>query len=89
MKRTTTIDQEELLEHEADIARHRLLDTVDELEARKDTLEQEATSLLPIAAGALGAVWLSARVGKRVKRWNLRRHRRARWRRLLRAVRLR
>ena len=85
----TTIDHDELLERKANIARRRLLNTVDELEARKNTIEHEATSLLPIAIGALGTFWLASSIGTRVRRWNGRRHRRAQWRRFLRAIHLR
>ena len=87
----TTIDHDELLERKADIARRRLMKTVDELEARKNAVEtevKEATSVLPIAAGALGAFWLMATIGRHVRDWNARRRRRAQWRRLLRAVHL-
>jgi len=85
----TTISHDELLERKADIARRRLMETVDELEARKNTVEHEATSLLPIAIGALGSFWLMASVGRGVRRWNARRHRRAQWRRFLRAIHVR
>jgi len=85
----TTIDHDELLERKATIARRRLMDTVDELEARKHEVEHEAKSVIPIAVGVLGSFWLATSVGKHVRRWNARRRRRAQWRRLLRAVRLR
>ena len=85
----TTISHDELLERKANIARRRLMETVDELEARKNTVEHEAVSVVPIAAGAIGAFWLMASVGKHIRHWNARRRRRAQWRRLLRAVHLR
>ena len=82
----TTIDHGELLERKANIARRLLMDTVDELEARKHTIERKAVSIVPIAVGVLGAFWLIAIVGSR---WNMRRRRRARWQRFLGAVHLR
>jgi hypothetical protein len=82
--KSTMIDHDELLEEEADVAREHLTETVDELEVRK-----KRVALLPLAAGALGSFWLTANIGKRVRRWNARRRRRAQWRRLLRVVRLR
>ena len=88
----TTITHDELLERKANIARRRLMETVDELEARKNAVEtevKEATSILPIAIGALGSFWLMSSIGKHVRQWNARRRRRAQWHRLLRAVRLR
>ena len=88
----TTISHDELLERKADIARRRLMETVDELETRKNTVEtevEEATSLLPIGVGALASFWLMSSIGHRVRRWNAKRRRRAQWRRLLRAVRIR
>jgi len=84
----TTIDHDELLERKANIARRRLMNTVDELEARKNTIEHEAVSVVPVGLGAIAAFWFMAGVGKRVKHWNARRRRRAQWRRLLRAVHL-
>ena len=88
----TTISHDELLERKADIARRRLMQTVDELEARKNTVEtevKEAASIVPIAVGALASFWVMSSIGRRVRHWNARRRRRAQWRRLLRAVRLR
>jgi hypothetical protein len=85
----TTITHDELLERKADLARKRLMETVDELEARKHEIEHEATSIVPIAVGALGSFFLMAIAGKRVRRWNMRRRRRAQWRRFSRALRLR
>ena len=84
----TTIDAGELLERKANIARRRLIHTVDELDARKNEVEREA-SLLLIAAGAIGATWLMVRAGGSIRRWNQRRQRRAPWRRVLRALRVR
>jgi hypothetical protein len=84
----TTIDHHELLERKANMARRRLMHTVDELEARKHTIEHEAASLLPIAAGAIGGFWLMASLGRHFQHWNARRRRRAQWRRFLRAVHL-
>jgi len=84
----TTIGHDELLERKANIARRRLMNTVDELEARKNTIEHEAVSVIPIGLGALAAFWLMAGVGRRLKHWNARRRRHAQWRRLLRSVHL-
>ena len=85
----TTIGHDELLERKANIARRRLMETVDELEARKNTIEHEATSLIPIGIGALASFWIMSSVGRHVRRWNARRHRRAQWRRFLRAIHVR
>lgn len=85
----TTIDHDELLERKATIARHRLMETVDELEARKNTVEKKAASIVPIAIGALASFWIMSSVGRHVRRWNARRRRHAQWRRLLRTVHLR
>ena len=87
-EKPTTIDHAELLERKANIARRRLMNTVDELDARKNAIEREA-SLLPIAAGAIAALVFMTWAGGRVRRWNKRRHRRAAFRRMLRALHLR
>jgi hypothetical protein len=82
----TTIDADELLERKAILARRRLMNTVDELDARKNEVEREA-SLLPVVAGAIGAMWMMVHFGSSLRRWNQRR--RAPWRRVLRALHLR
>jgi hypothetical protein len=91
-EKATTIDHAELLERKANIARRRLMNTVDELDARKNTIENEIerdVSFWPIAAGAIGSLVLMAWAGSHVRRWNKRRRRRAAFRRMLRALHLR
>ena len=91
-QKPTTIDHAELLERKANVARRRLMDTVDELDARKNEGEHEIerdVSLVPIAAGAVAALVLMTWAGSHVRRWNERRRRRAAFRRLLRALHLR
>jgi hypothetical protein len=89
-EKPTTIDHAELLERKANIARRRLMNTVDELDARKNAVEEEVkqASMLPVAAGAIGTLWLMTFVGGRVRRWNKRRHRRNALQRFMRTLRL-
>ena len=83
----TEIEHDELLKREADIARKRLLDTVDELDQRKHRLE--GLQLLPVAIGAVGGVFLLATVVSHLREWSRRRHRRRALHRFLKALHLR
>jgi hypothetical protein len=83
----TTMDHTEQLEREADLARKRLMNTVDELDARKHQLE--SARLLPLALAMLGGVALLSGVFGRVSAWSRRRRRRRALRRFARAIHLR
>ncbi len=74
----TTIDHDELLKREADLARKRLLKTVDELDERKHEVESETSlvRLVPYAALALGGAWVVSGLVGRVRTWARRRRRR-------------
>ncbi len=83
----TTMDHSEQLEREADMARKRLINTVDELDARKHTLE--SASLVPLGLALLGGVAILAGINGRVDAWSHRRRRRRAFRRFARALHLR
>ncbi len=87
----TTMDHEAQLEREADLARKRLLDTVDELDARKHVVESrvQSVSLLPVAAAAIGGFVLLTAAYDAISSFSRRRRRRRALRRFARRLHLR
>ncbi len=81
----TEIDHDELLRREADIARKRLLDTVDELDERKHRVESMQL-LVPAAGGALIGIYLLMKIVDGSRRWARRRRRRRALHRLAKAL---
>jgi hypothetical protein len=81
----TEIDHDELLRREEEIARKRLLDTVDELDERKHRAESMGL-LLPAAGGTFIGIYLLMRVVDGSRRWARRRRRRRALHRLAKAL---
>lgn len=81
----TEIDHDELLRREAEIARKRLLRTVDELDERKHRVE--GMSVLPVLATAAFGVFVLTGFVDGVRHWSRRRRRLRALRRFMRALR--
>jgi len=72
-------DHEGELKHEAEAARARLLETVDELDARKHQLETKASAarFVPYVIGAVVGLFVLTTIVDGMRAWS-RRHRRRR-----------
>ena len=84
----TDMDHDEQLRREADLARKRLLDTIDELDERKHKVESMQL-LVPAAGGTLVGIYVLMKVVDGTRRWARRRHRRRAWRHFVKALHLR